>query len=224
MTPDNRHLTGKIAWVTGSSRGIGRAVAGHLASLGAAVAVHGTTPISARAFNEAESLAAVGAAIAADSGVETLAVHGDLTQEQEVRRAAAEIRAKFGRIDILVNCAGGDIGAAGTGAEDGGRPQRNDALYIQVDDMKAVIDRNLMTCIWVCREVASEMADRRSGHIVNIGSVAGLVGAEEGVELAREAALGDGEREPAGLRPVGIVGGRRVQLVVGMRLRHVPLQ
>jgi len=180
MTPDNRDLTGKTVWVTGSSRGIGRVVAGHLASLGAAVAVHGTTPTSARAFNEAESLAAAAAAIAADHGVETLAVHGDLTQEQEVRRAAAEIRAKFDRIDILVNCAGGDIGAAGTGAEDGGRPQRNDALYILADDMKAVLDRNLMTCIWVCREVAPEMADRRSGHIVNFGSVAGLVGTEVG--------------------------------------------
>ena len=180
MTSDNRHLTGKTAWVTGSSRGIGRVVAGHLASLGAEVAVHGTTPTSARAFNEAESLAAVASAIAADHGVETLAVHADLSQEQEVSRVAAEIRAKFGRIDILVNCAGGDIGAAGTGAEDAGRPQRNDALYIPVDDMKAVLERNLMTCIWVCREVAPEMEDRRSGHIVNFGSVAGLVGTEVG--------------------------------------------
>lgn len=180
MTSGNRHLTGKTAWVTGSSRGIGRVVADHLAALGAAVAVHGSTPTSTRAFDEAESLAAVAAAIADEHGAKTVAVHGDLTQEQEVGQAAEEIRAELGQIDILVNCAGGDIGAGGTGAEDGGRPQRNDALHISVDDMRVVLDRNLMTCIWACREVAPDMVERGFGHIVNFGSVAGLVGAEEG--------------------------------------------
>ncbi|MCE2425022.1 MAG: SDR family NAD(P)-dependent oxidoreductase, partial [Pseudomonadales bacterium] len=67
-------LAGRVAWVTGSSRGIGRVVADHLASLGAKVAIHGTTPTSTRAFNEAESLDAVAAAHNAD----VLPVHGDL--------------------------------------------------------------------------------------------------------------------------------------------------
>lgn len=184
MTTQNRHLSGKVAWVTGSSRGIGRVVADHLAGCGATVAVHGTTPTSARAFNEAESLAAVAEAIAAAHGTETLAVHGDLSREAEVKRAAAEIRARFGRIDILVNCAGGDIGAAGTGAADAGRPQRNDALNISPEDMQAVFDRNLMSCVWCCREVAPEMMARRAGHIVNFGSNAGLVGDEVGAMYA----------------------------------------
>ena len=52
-------LDGKVAWVTGSSRGIGRVIASHLASLGARVAVHGTSPTSARALGEADSLQAV---------------------------------------------------------------------------------------------------------------------------------------------------------------------
>ena len=55
----SKRLAGKVAWITGSSRGIGRAVAAHLADLGADVAIHGTTPTSTRAFNEAESLDAV---------------------------------------------------------------------------------------------------------------------------------------------------------------------
>lgn len=184
MTLHNRHLAGKVVWVTGSSRGIGRVVADHLAACGAAVAVHGTTLTSAQAFNEAESLAAVAEAIATAHGVEVLAVHGDLSQEQEVKRAVGRIRTRFGRIDILVNCAGGDIGAAGTGAPDAGRPQRNDALDISPEDMRSVFDRNLMTCVWACREVAPEMMKRRYGHIVNFGSVAGLVGAELGAMYA----------------------------------------
>ncbi|HAM44174.1 MAG TPA: 3-oxoacyl-ACP reductase [Propionibacteriaceae bacterium] len=184
MAGNERHLAGKSVWVTGSSRGIGRVVAEHLARLGARVAVHGTTPHSTRAFNEAESLAAVAEAIAARQGVETLAVHGDLSQEQEVKRVVAEVRDRFGGIDILVNCAGGDIGAEGTGTVGAGRPDRNDALHISARDLVSVLDRNLMTCIWTCREVAPEMIERRAGHIVNFGSVAGLVGAEEGAIYA----------------------------------------
>ncbi len=176
MKSFERHLEGKVVWITGSSRGIGRAVATHLATRGATLAVHGTTPFSAQAFGEAESLGAVAQAIASEHGVSVLAVHGDLSKEEVVRANAKEIRDAFGRIDILINCAGGDIGALGTGGPWGGKPQRNDALFISLEDMKSLLDRNLMTCILVCREVAPEMMERRSGRIVNIGSIAGLQG------------------------------------------------
>ncbi len=169
-------LDGKNAWVTGSSRGIGRVIADHLASLGARVAVHGTTPTSARALGEAASLQAVADAIAQAHGVEVMAVHGNLADEETVARNVAEIRARFGRIDILVNCAGGDIGAAGVTAPNAGKPEGNDAVHISIQDLHAVLDRNLMTCILVCRAVAPEMMERREGWIVNIGSIAGLAG------------------------------------------------
>ena len=169
-------LSGKVAWVTGSSRGIGRVVADHLASLGAKVAVHGTTPTSTRAFNEAESLDAVAAAIAEAHGAEVLAVPGDLTSETVVKEIVAQIRDRFGQIDILINNAGGDIGSQGTGGERAGKPVVNDAVNVSLEDVRTVLDRNLMTCILVCREVCPEMMERNSGWIVTIGSIAGLGG------------------------------------------------
>ena len=156
-------LSGKVAWVTGSSRGIGRVVADHLAALGAKVAVHGTTPTSTRAFDEADSLAAVADEIAAAHDADVLAVHGDLTSESVVRDLVAQIRDRFAKIDILVNNAGGDIGSQGTGGERAGKPVVNDAVNVSLEDVRTVLDRNLMTCILVCREVCPEMMARNSG-------------------------------------------------------------
>ena len=185
-----RRLQDQVAWVTGSSRGIGRVIASHLASLGASVAVHGTTPHSTRAFGEADSLQAVAEAIAQDNDVEVLPVWGDLTDEAAVKKAAEEIRHRFGRIDILVNCAGGDIGAQGVMGQGSGKPPHNDPVYISIENLRAVLDRNLMTCILACREVAPDMMARRSGWIVSIGSVAGLSGRQnEAIYATAKAAV-----------------------------------
>jgi 3-oxoacyl-[acyl-carrier protein] reductase len=179
MKTTERPFQEKVVWVTGSSRGIGRAIADHMASLGASVAVHGTGPYSSRAFNEADSLEAVAQGISAQHGSAVFPVHGDLTDEKTVKALAGEIRARFGRIDILVNSAGGDIGTAGTSGPRAGKPADNDALFISLEDLRTVLERNLMTCILVCREVAPEMIPRKSGSIVNIGSVDGLWGQEK---------------------------------------------
>jgi 3-oxoacyl-[acyl-carrier protein] reductase len=173
-----------VAWVTGSSRGLGRAIAGHLASLGARVVVHGTTPTSTRAFDEADSLAAVANGIATEHGVDTLAVHGDLSDAATVERITAEVNASFGPIDILVHAAGGDIGSGGTGAPNGGKPDPNDAVFVSLADIHAILNRNLMSCILVCRAVAPEMMQRRSGHIVTISSVDALHGTSNGALYA----------------------------------------
>ncbi|TFG65521.1 MAG: SDR family NAD(P)-dependent oxidoreductase, partial [Anaerolineales bacterium] len=181
---EKKQLAGKTAWVTGSSRGIGRVIADHLASLGARVAIHGTSLHSTRAFDEADSLNAVAEMIAREHAAEVLPVYGDLTDELTVRRNAGEIRAAFGTIDILVNCAGGDIGAQGTMGSNAGKPTGNDPLNISFDDIRSVLDRNLLTCILVCREVAPEMMSRKAGRIINIGSIAGLAGRMNGAIYA----------------------------------------
>jgi 3-oxoacyl-[acyl-carrier protein] reductase len=190
MIDQDKPFAGKVALVTGSSRGLGRAMAAQLAGMGAAVAVHGTTPTSTRSFNEGESLEAVAAAIAADNNTETLPVHGDVTDQATIQRIVAEVRARFGRIDLLVNNAGGDIGAAGISGPRAGKPQPNDCVGISVADIKAVLDRNLMSCILMCREVAPEMMDRRRGAIVNISSVDAFIGqAESGIYAVAKAGV-----------------------------------
>ena len=169
-------LEGKVAWVTGSSRGIGRVVAAHLAGLGAKVVVHGTTATSARALGEADSLQAVADEIAETTGAEVFAAPADLTSEQAVRDVVASIRDRFGRIDILINNAGGDIGSKGVTGERAGKPVVNDGVAVSLEDVRIVLDRNLMSCILVCHEVVPEMIERNAGWIVSIGSIAGLSG------------------------------------------------
>lgn len=171
-----KKLDGKVAWVTGSSRGIGRVVADHLAGLGAKVAVHGTTPYSTRAFNEAESLAQVASEISERHKVEVVAVHGDLTNPETVQSNCDQICAELGPVDILINNAGGDIGSTGTSGPNAGKPIVNDALEISLEDVRTILERNLMSCILVCKATVPNMIERNRGWVVTIGSIAGLTG------------------------------------------------
>ena len=173
-------LSGQVAWITGSSRGLGRVMAEELCRLGAKVAVHGTRADSPKTFGEGESMQQVADDIAAECEGKTMPVWGDLREELEVARIAAEIRKSWGQIDILVCCAGGDIGAGGTGVGKGGRPENDDCLNITLDDLKSVMDRNLLTTLLCCREVAPEMIERKQGRIVTIGSIAGCFGRPSG--------------------------------------------
>jgi 3-oxoacyl-[acyl-carrier protein] reductase len=173
-------LAGQVAWVTGSSRGLGRVMATKLCSMGAQVAVHGTRPDSPKSFGEGQSMDQVARDIAAEAGGTTMPVWGDVTDEAEVKRMAASIRGRLGRIDILVTNAGGDIGAGGTGVGRGGRPNPDDCIGIPLADIRAVMDRNLLSCILCCRETAPEMMARKSGRIITIGSIAGTYGRDDG--------------------------------------------
>ncbi len=178
-------LAGQVAWITGSSRGLGRVMAEELCRLGAKVAVHGTRPDSPKTFGEGQSMQQVADDIAESCASpngesETMAVWGDLTLEDEVKRCATEVRARWEQIDILVCCAGGDIGAAGTAVGKGGRPENDDCLNITLEDLQSVMDRNLLSAILCCREVADEMMIRKRGRIITIGSIAGCSGRTSG--------------------------------------------
>jgi 3-oxoacyl-[acyl-carrier protein] reductase len=184
MTFAENSLAGQVAWITGSSRGLGRVMATQLCRMGASVAVHGTRPDSPKSFGEGESMEQVAREIAAEADGTAMPIWGDVTDEGEVKRMAQGIRQRLGPIDILVTNAGGDIGAGGTGVGRGGRPSPDDCIGIPLADIRAVMDRNLLSCILCCREVAPEMMARKRGRIITIGSIAGIIGREEGAIYA----------------------------------------
>ncbi|MEO2031945.1 MAG: SDR family oxidoreductase [Planctomycetaceae bacterium] len=180
MPENNKPLASRVAWVTGSSRGLGKVMAEELARLGAKVAVHGSRSDSPRTFDEGGTMEELATEIASNTSGEVMPTWGDVTSETEMHRVAEEIRRKWQQIDILVCCAGGDIGAGGTAAGAGGRPADDDCLNIAVDDLKSVMDRNLLGTMLCCREVAPEMMARKRGRIITIGSIAGCFGRSSG--------------------------------------------
>ncbi|MCL2381615.1 MAG: SDR family NAD(P)-dependent oxidoreductase [Treponema sp.] len=172
-----KHLEGKVAWVTGSSRGLGQAIALQLAGAGASVVVHGSTMDSSSYFKEGASLAAVAEHIAQETGSRAMCVAGDLTQADVVKTLVKKIREEFGHIDILVNNAGGDTGSAGAAGKNAGKiVEGNDALFLPHEEIRVILDRNLMTCINACKEAVPAMMDKKEGWVVNIGSIAGMAG------------------------------------------------
>ncbi|WP_315780002.1 MULTISPECIES: SDR family NAD(P)-dependent oxidoreductase [unclassified Bradyrhizobium] len=163
-------LTGRVALVTGAGRGLGRAFAEKLAVLGADVAIHGMRENGPAEYGEGTTLTAVAAEIGNTFGTRTVRALGDLTQAADISRVVAETEAALGPIDILVHNAGGDIAAGG------GKPDPNDAANIKEADVRAVLDRNLLSTILTCQAVARGMMERRRGRIVTLGSVAAFKG------------------------------------------------
>jgi len=164
--PEQSALSGKVALVTGSSRGLGRHYALHLARAGADVIVHDVSEEAAAAFGEAPTGPAVAEEIRA-LGRKSAFFAADLADPAQTETMVDQALRAFGRIDILVNNAGGDIGAQTP------RPEPNDALDISPEDIRSVVDRNLLTTLHACKHVGRHMRERRAGKIVNIGSVAG---------------------------------------------------
>lgn len=167
-------LSGKIALVTGSSRGLGRQYALDLAEAGADVIIHDRDESAAAQFGEAASGSAVAEALRA-AGHRSTFLSADLTDPSQVAMLLERALEQFGHIDILINNAGGDIGAHSP------RPEPNDALDIDTDDIRAVVESNLLTTMYTCKFVGRHMRERKAGKIINVGSVAGAVPVRTGI-------------------------------------------
>jgi len=175
MSESTRMLAGKTALVTGAGRGLGRAFAERLAACGCNIAVHGMREQGPAEYGEGTTLTDTAKQIAERFSVQTVRLLGDLTFSDQVQRVVDAATKDLGPIDILVHNAGGDIAAAG------GKPKPNDAVMIKEIDVRAVLDRNLLSTILVCQQVARGMMERRSGRIVTISSIAAFEGREESV-------------------------------------------
>ena len=145
-------LTGRTALVTGSSRGIGRALAGGLAAAGAHVVLHG---------RDADALSQEAATLA-DEGATVSTVAFDVTDEQAVERGVAELVERVGPIDVLVNNAGAQSRAPFT--------------EFPVTEWHRLVATNLTSAFLVSRAVARGMQALGRGKIVHIGSVQSMLG------------------------------------------------
>jgi NAD(P)-dependent dehydrogenase (short-subunit alcohol dehydrogenase family) len=165
----SKELEGKIAFVTGSGRGLGRVMAERLAELGADVAIHDIDWTAPSKYGEAPDLGAVAKEME-KYGVRTAAVTGNIGDPAAVSRMKEEIAAKLGEVEILVNCAGGDIGASGN------KPSPNDALHISFEDIRTLTNNNLIGTMLVCQAFVPPMVAKGTGSVVNIASAAAHVG------------------------------------------------
>jgi len=158
MTTD---LKGKAVLITGASTGIGAAAARAFGSAGSRVAIH---------YNASKASAQQVAADVRASGAETLVVGGDVTQAGVVKRIVADTLKAFGRIDVLVNNAGGLIGR--TRIED----------YSE-EYLAQVLALNVTQVVLFMREVVPVMRKQKSGNIINVSSIAARHGGGGGAVL-----------------------------------------
>jgi NAD(P)-dependent dehydrogenase (short-subunit alcohol dehydrogenase family) len=164
------NFEGQVALVTGSGRGLGRMIAETLLSGGAAIALHDINEEAPAAFGESPSLTALAASLSQRGGAKVTSVIGDISKEDDTKAIVKKIEAALGPISILVNCAGGDIAAKG------GKPNPNDALNISLEDAHAVMNRNFIGTMLMCRAVVPGMIQRQKGTVINFGSLNGHVG------------------------------------------------
>lgn len=159
-------LSGKVALVTGGARHLGYDAASILAAAGAEVA------ITSRSLESAKKSAGK---LQDHYGVGTLGLELDQSKQSSVVASADQAYGWKGRIDVLVNNAGGGSG-------------HSEARLFERDpsDIAHLIDVNLTGSLFCCREVGKHMAQQGSGKIVNIASVAGLIGRDRRVYEAAE--------------------------------------
>jgi NAD(P)-dependent dehydrogenase (short-subunit alcohol dehydrogenase family) len=147
----DQRLTGRVAVVTGASRGLGQAIARDLARAGAALAVTARDPATlTTTMAELDAL-----------GATSLATPLEVRDRESIRSAAELVEQTLGGVDILINNAGVQ--------------RARSALSVSADDWSYVLDTNLRGAFFCCQEFGTRMTRRRRGKIVNISSAAGLI-------------------------------------------------
>lgn len=146
-------LKGKCALVTGASRGIGKAIALKLASLGANLVLN---------FRNSESEALEVEKEVKDMGVDAISVKGDISKLEDVENLVAKAKEKFGAIDVMVNNAG--------------ITKDNLLIRMKEEDFDKVIDVNLKGVFNCLKTITPVMIKQKHGKIINLSSVVGISG------------------------------------------------
>jgi 3-oxoacyl-[acyl-carrier protein] reductase len=144
-------LTNKVALVTGSGRGIGKAIAVRLANAGATVVINDVADAAEETSKEIIA-----------GGKQSIFVKGNVSSSVEVNQMVEKIAAAYGKIDILVNNAGIT------------RDQL--AMRMSDEDWDAVLNINLKGVFYCTRAVLKYMTKQRWGRIINISSISGIIG------------------------------------------------
>ena len=165
-------LQGRCALVTGGGRGLGRAYALHLASLGADVAVLDVDVRSYREYErEAAQMTADSTALEIEAlGRRSIEIAADVGDAAAVQAAVDRIVDEWGRLDIAVCNAGGGLGA----------PAESKASTMDLDQFDAVLRRNLYGTVYTCTAAAPIMKEQGAGKIITVSSQAGRRASSDG--------------------------------------------
>jgi len=163
-------LEGRVALVTGGARAIGRAHALRLARLGADVAINDIDLESHKEFEEELTAPTVVDEIKA-LGVRSIGIEADAGAKEAAEAMVQQVIEELGRIDILINNAGGLAGQVNASF----------ASSVSVEYLEATLDRNLKSAIFCSQAAAEPMKTQSWGRIVNTSSQAGLQGQSGGV-------------------------------------------
>ncbi|HEY0221467.1 MAG TPA: 3-oxoacyl-[acyl-carrier-protein] reductase [Lactovum miscens] len=144
-------IKNKNVFVTGSTRGIGLAIATKFAELGANIVINGRGQVSEEILTKLS-----------DKGVKVIAISGDIAKSEDAKRMISEATEQLGSVDILVNNAG--ITRDGL------------SLKMTEEDFEAVLHTNLTGSFNMTQAVLKPMTRARAGAIINISSVSGLIG------------------------------------------------
>ena len=180
-----KKLEGKVAVVTGGARGLGRGYALRLAKLGADIAIIDRNLRAADVYEfEKKEMSADSVMAECESlGVRAMGIQADLTDRKTVENVIAGIVEKMGRIDIAICNAGGGTAVFADERKDIENPAGSEGdinttgtpADCPQETLTRVLEINLMTCMYTCMAVAPYMKDQKSGKIVTVSSVAGVM-------------------------------------------------
>ena len=143
-------IKNKNVFVTGSTRGIGKAIALQFAKAGSNLIINGRSAISEELLAEFTAY-----------GVKAVGISGDISKSEDAKRMVAEAIETLGSVDILVNNAGLALGL-------------DKFQDYDLTDMMTMIDTNIKGLLTVTRQLLPQMVENNEGHIINIGSTAGI--------------------------------------------------